>query len=116
MRNMRSTSSRGTYSRVPRNLYPLSTTYKQQIATNELNWSCNPVLLIIWKMPLDIQRRNSIAQQGKTPLQKNPDEVHLAIKARGEKLKKCRAATPSMGDRDRERQKKDTHGWRGTAP
>lgn len=31
MRNMRSTSSRGTYSRIPRNLYLLSTTYKQQI-------------------------------------------------------------------------------------
>jgi hypothetical protein len=40
---------------------------RQQIATNELNWFSNPVLLMIWKMALDIHRRNSIAQQGKDP-------------------------------------------------
>lgn len=67
-------------------------------------------------MPLDIQRRNSIAQQGKDPAPEEPRRSTSRDQGPGEKQKKYRAATPSMGDRDREREKKDTHGRRGTAP
>ena len=48
-------------------------------------------------MALDIHRRNSIAQQGKTPLQKNPDQVHLRDQGPGGSKRSAAQQLPEGG-------------------
>ena len=100
MRNMRSTSSRGTYSRVPRNLYLLSTTYKLQIPMKQNRCSTATGSSSPSGKLLCIHNGETLLHSTEKPrFRRTQTKYIFAIKARGG----SRAATPSRGDRDRER-------------
>jgi hypothetical protein len=102
MRNMRSTSSRGTYSRVPRESELVSTIHHLQAAdTNGLNrYSTATGSSSPSRNLLCIYNGETLLHSTEKPrFRRTQTKYIFAIKARGG----SRAATPSRGDRDRER-------------